>query len=231
MPEWLHDSFRRDANADLAVLTVRLGVAFVCGCVVAGVYRLTSGERGAAASRYGGQSVGLTATLVLLTVLISMVIQVIGDNQARAFSLVGALAIIRFRTVVEDTRDTAFVIFAVVVGMATGAGYLTVPLLGIPFVAVAAILFRPTGAEAGQGPLAFTLAVRVGTGHDPEALLRETFGKHLQSSRLLSTATARQGVALDVTYSVRLRAEDDALALVTELNGIEGVQEVSLRRG
>lgn len=49
----------------------------------------------------------------------------------------------RFRTVVEDTRDTAFVIFAVAVGMAIGAGYLKVPLVGIPFVALTALFFRP----------------------------------------------------------------------------------------
>ena len=51
---------------------------------------------------------------MLLTILIAMVTMVIGNNMARAFGLVGALSIVRFRTVVEDTRDTAFVIFAVV---------------------------------------------------------------------------------------------------------------------
>ena len=58
---------------------------------------------------------------MLLSILIAMVTQVIGDNIARAFSLVGALSIVRFRTVVRDTQDTAFVIFAVAVGMAMGA--------------------------------------------------------------------------------------------------------------
>jgi hypothetical protein len=65
---------------------------------------------------------GFIPTLVLLTVLIALVTKVIGNNSARAFSLVGTLALFRFRTVVEDTRDTAFVIFAVVIGMAVGAG-------------------------------------------------------------------------------------------------------------
>ena len=51
---------------------------------------------------------------MLLSILIAMVTQVIGDNIARAFSLVGALSIVRFRTVVRDTQDTAYVIFAVV---------------------------------------------------------------------------------------------------------------------
>ncbi len=58
---------------------------------------------------------------MLLAVLIAMVTQVIGDNVALAFSLVGALAIVRFRTVVRDTQDTAFVMLSVVVGMAVGA--------------------------------------------------------------------------------------------------------------
>jgi len=62
------------------------------------------------------------------------VTQVIGDNVARAFSLVGALSIVRFRTVVRDTQDTAYVIFAVVVGMAVGANDLWVSLIGIGVV-------------------------------------------------------------------------------------------------
>jgi uncharacterized membrane protein YhiD involved in acid resistance len=223
MPEWLLDSFGADVELPLALLAKRLAAALALGCVVAGVYRLSRGKPEA-------QSAGLLATLVLLAVLIAMVTLVIGNSVARAFSLVGALAIVRFRTVVEDTRDTAFVIFAVAVGMAVGAGYLLVPVVGVPFAAAAALLFRPRAAPPPEGPRDFTLAVRVGAGHRPEVLLRESFEKHLGRSRLVSLATARQGAALDLTYGVRLRREDDALALVAELNGIEGVQNVELRQ-
>jgi uncharacterized membrane protein YhiD involved in acid resistance len=226
MPEWLQNSFTGDADTSLSVLGLRLTAAFVLGCVVAGVYRLTHGKP-------NGQSLGLMATLVLLTVLIAMVTLVIGNRAnsiALAFSLVGALAIVRFRTIVEDTRDTAFVIFAVAVGMAIGAGFLTIPLVGIPFVAVAAFLFRPRAVAAQPAPLDFTLKVRIGTGRSPETLLEESFAKHLEQSRLTATATVRQGAALDLTYAVRLRREDTALALVTELNSLEGIQEVELRR-
>ena len=75
---------------------------------------------------------------MLLSILIAMVTQVIGDNVARAFSLVGALSIVRFRTVVRDTVDTAFVIFAVAVGMAVGANHPSVALSGIAIVGLAA---------------------------------------------------------------------------------------------
>ena len=223
MPEWLRDSFQKDVEVPLLLLTVRLSVAFVLGCVVAAVYRLT--HRG-----QHGQPSGLTPTLVLLTVVIGMVTLVIGNNVARAFSLVGALAIVRFRTVVEDTRDTAFVIFAVAVGMAVGAGFVEVPLVGIPVVAVAAFLFRGGAALPLSGALDFTLTVRVGVGHDPESLLREAFGKHLESARLLATATSRQGAALDLTYAVRLVREGAAVPLTTDLNRLEGVQSVELRQ-
>ena len=68
-----------------------------------------------------------------------MVTQVIGDNVARAFSLVGALSIVRFRTVVRDTQDTAYVIFAVVVGMAVGAKNPWVAFIGLGLVGAAAL--------------------------------------------------------------------------------------------
>ena len=70
----------------------------------------------------------------------------------------------------------------------------------------------------------------VGAGHAPDTLLRETFAKHIASSRLTGTATARQGVALELTYAVRLRDPAAAVELITDLNGVEGVQGVELRR-
>jgi hypothetical protein len=222
MPEWLHDTFGKDENLDLSLVAIRLSAAFVLGCVIGGIYRLTHG-RGRA------ESGGMLATIVLLTVLIGMVTLVIGNSVARAFSLVGALAIVRFRTVVEDTRDTAFVIFAVSVGMAAGAGFLKIPLVGIPIAALAAFLFRPRDAVSLCGSLDFALTVRIGAGYAPETLLRESFQKHLERSRLTATVTVRQGAAFDLAYAVRLRHQDSAIALVTELNGLTGVQNVELR--
>lgn len=167
-------------------------------------------------------------TLVMLSVLIAMVTQVIGDNQARAFSLVGALAIIRFRTVVEDTRDTAFVIFAVVVGMAAGANYVTVALAGLVAGGLAAVVVRP---RFGAAAVDWLLIVRVGVGHDADAVLAAVLARHFEDVQLQATTTGRQGAALDVTYRARLRPAANPIAIVNELNRVEGVQSVELRRG
>lgn len=221
--DWLLNPPQEKVTLTLTLLVLRLSLALALGLLVAGIYHLTNGKPGA-------QSLGLMATLALLTVLIAMVTLVIGNSVARAFSLVGALSIVRFRTVVEDTRDTAFVIFAVAVGMATGAGYLGVLAVGIPFTALGAFLFRTRAAALRGDTSEAALTVRVGIGRNPAELFRPVFEKNLESWRLVVTATARQGAALDITYQVRLKDEDVALALVSELNGMEGVQEVELRQ-
>ncbi|RYG36020.1 DUF4956 domain-containing protein, partial [bacterium] len=112
-------------------LAISLVLAGVLGWLISEIHRRTS--RGGALPSFG-------AALVLLTVLIAAVTQVIGDNVARAFSLVGALSIVRFRTAVQDTRDIAFVILAVTVGMALGSGDLWVAGLTLVVACIAAIL-------------------------------------------------------------------------------------------
>ena len=129
MPEFLKSPFGNGPNVAPLDVLIRLLVALVLGGLVAWIYRRTRKSTDITAS--------FPVTLVLLSILIAMVTQVIGDNVARAFSLVGALSIVRFRTVVRDTQDTAYVIFAVVVGMAVGANNLWVSLIGIGVVGLA----------------------------------------------------------------------------------------------
>lgn len=219
MPSWLHDIL---GEGDVNSISKRLALSFVAGFVVAGVYVLGIGRRKEETST-------LPTTLVLLTVVIAMVTMVIGDNLARAFGLVGALSIVRFRTVVEDTRDTAFVIFSVVIGMAVGAGYAVVAAVGIPAVLFAALLMRWGWPDANGKPGPATLTVRIGLGSEPDKLLGAALGPHLSEYRLAGSATAKQGAALELTYNVRLRDPAASYALVADLNRIEGVQGVELR--
>jgi hypothetical protein len=224
MPEALRESLLEFQTPPSLVVIVRLVVALALGAVVAIVYRKTRPAHDIAPS--------FTATLVLLSILIAMVTQVIGDNVARAFSLVGALSIVRFRTVVRDTQDTAFVIFAVAVGMAVGAGSPWLALGGIAVVAVASLLMNRRGRTeeiAGPGE-PFELLVRLGIGHDPQVVVGPTLDQHAARRRLMSIATSRQGLAVDATYRTDLRSDQAADALLRALNRLDGVQSVTLRR-
>ena len=218
MPEWLTGGPPSAGALAPELIAIRLLQAACLGFLVAAVYYASQRKKRVEASAF-------VATLVLLTVLIAMVSQVIGDSVARAFSLVGALSIVRFRTVVDDTRDTAFVIFAVIVGMAAGTGVVNVALIGIPVVAaVAGVLsFWGHDPDAAKKP---TLVVRLAIGQDPDAVLADVFAKHLDEFKLTQTGTARQGAALELTYAVRLKDKVTPVALVTDLHKTEGVTGV-----
>jgi hypothetical protein len=221
MPEWLNKAAGGEKTIAADELAVRLVLAAVLGAAVAAIYALTRKKSRSEAAPF-------FATLVLLTVLIALVTQVIGDSAARAFSLVGALSIVRFRTVVDDTRDTSFVIFAVAIGMAVGAGFLGLALVGIPVVGLtAAVLALWGGAGAKVQPA--RLVVRLANGSDPEAVLGPAFAKHLVESKFQAADTAKQGAAVDYTYLVRPKPGVAAVALIGELNRVEGVLSVEWR--
>ncbi|HTG99281.1 MAG TPA: DUF4956 domain-containing protein [Vicinamibacterales bacterium] len=224
MPESLAPLIDFDSGA-LVLMSARLVLAFVLGLAIAWVYKR--------ARRADGESDSFGVTLVLLTILIAMVTQVIGDNVARAFSLVGALSIVRFRTVVRDTQDTAYVIFAVAIGMAMGANHPTVALCGLAVVGGAALLLRRrsmTLPPPTDEQLPYALHVRMALGHDADALLGATLDQFVSGRRLVSVTTARQGMSIDASYHAALRGDNHASALVNALNRIDGVQNVELHR-
>jgi hypothetical protein len=200
----------------------RLCLAAVFGGLVAFVYRRSRHEIDITPT--------FPPTLVLRAILIAMVTQVIGDNVARAFSLVGALSIVRFRTVVRDTEDTAFVIFAVVIGMAVGARDLSVAAVGLVVAGGVAFLARPRSSQLAARPAPFVVHLRLGIGYDIEALVGSALDSALIDRELIAVSTAKQGLVVDASFRGALRPGTSAEALVKSLNRIEGVQSVELMR-
>jgi len=218
MPEFLTSPFSAPSVISPVEVLVRLVIAVSFGGVIAWIYRQTRTDH---VTTFPG-------TLVLLAVLIAMVTQVIGDSVARAFSLVGALSIVRFRTVVRDTQDTAFVIFAVVVGMACGASDPRVALIGMAVVGGAAFIMKPRRAGKGGAVETFALDVRVAIGQDIHGAIASTIDGFVSERRLTAVGTAKQGIAIEAAYIVRLREGRNPEELVKALNQIEGVQNVAL---
>lgn len=206
---------------DWTIVILRLAIAAVGGLLVTLIYRATRGK--------GEVTSTFPPTLVMLAILIAAVSQVIGNNVALAFSLVGALSIVRFRTVVRDTQDTAFVIFAVVIGMAAGTGAFITSAVTLAVGAIAALGMAQLRPAAGAED-DYLLTLRAGLGADANALLAPSFAKHISFSRADSVLTSKQGAALEYTYRIRLKPAAIPAEVVKELNRIEGIQNVELRR-
>ncbi|MDV5973294.1 hypothetical protein FMV2238Y02_09820 [Streptococcus canis] len=69
-------------------------------------------------------------SLMTLTVLTATVMTVIGNNVALSLGMVGALSVVRFRTAIKDSRDTAYIFWTIVVGICCGVGDYVVASLG-----------------------------------------------------------------------------------------------------
>lgn len=199
----------------------RLAMAFLVGIYIAQLYRFT--RRGV------GSGAAFQATLVLLTILVAFVTQVIGNNVAAAFSLVGTLSIVRFRTVVRDTKDTSYVIFAVVVGMAMGGGQALGALCGIAIVSLAAWLYRDHDASGLASLRDLKLRIRITWSEVADNAVKETLSLYATDLVVVSAETARHGAALELTYRGKLKPDVSAAPLVAALNRVEGVQEVELQ--
>lgn len=205
---------QNDHDVSALITAARLGSAVVFGFAVAGLHALFRRDD---AKRTGG----LTATLVLLTVLVAFVTYVIGNNLARAFGLVGALSIVRFRTSVGDTRDTSFVIFAVAIGMAVGAGYLKGALVALPIVAVACgLLGIITVPRFGQ------LKLQAASMSDALAGMKQIDAMVI-ATRLEQGSTGKKNGCVELSYRIRLAKDVKAAALVEALRAQPGISKVA----
>jgi hypothetical protein len=206
--------FEELQNFDLSPMTVyglfaNLGVALVCGLIISLTYRYI----------YKGPSFSATYvnSLVLLSLITSVVIMVIGNNLARAFGLVGAMSIIRFRTAVRDVQDIVFIFFALVSGMASGVGLHAVAIGGTVMIClVAFILVTFNFGDAGKTEFVLHLVYSASgpSGQVIKALLK----KYCRKVKLVSVKNLGDQTKLEAFYHFSLKRLHNSEELVGELS-------------
>ncbi len=167
-----------------------------------------------------------TQSLVLLTVIVSLVMLVIGNNIITAFGLIGALAIIRFRNVLKDTRDTVFVFLTLVIGMAVGSEKYVTAISGTVATLLVMFYLHYTGfGTYGRfdGHLSFA-APRGG----PDAGHFRVIENVCRSFRRVSLRQTAGGETEEYVFEVRLRRGSESRDMVERLGGVPGVRNVSL---
>ena len=196
---------------------LRVILAFVLGVFIVNIYRWTHAKI---------PQKSFTDTLIILCMLISVVMVIIGDSIARAFSLVGALSIIRFRTAIQDPRDIGFVFYALAVGMAIGAGNPSVAVLAaflIGIIILGIFHWHENFGNTNEFSLEFCLPP------DPsfETIYRPIFDKHLIYERMLEKRIKKAGV-VELNFRIRMSDPEKWLEFFNELSGIEDVTEVKI---
>jgi len=163
----------------------------------------------------------------MLAMVVGLVMMVIGNSIARAFSLVGALSIIRFRTVVKDNRDIAFIFFALAAGMAAGIGNYRVALYGVGVILI--IILILDFIQFGGGPKRiYLLRLQIIPTDFDEESLKNVFDRLLVTYNRLTVKTLKMGQYVEHSYSIRMKKGINEHSLISQLSSIEGMERVIL---
>ncbi|NLD59160.1 MAG: DUF4956 domain-containing protein [Clostridiales bacterium] len=184
-------------------------LAFAVGLAVAWVYR--ANFRGVMYSS------NFSLTLVLMTLITTPVVMCIRDSIQLSMGMVGALSIVRFRTAVKDPLDTAYMFWALTMGILLGAGQFF--LTGLTVAAIA-ILISLVSRMQTRKLNSYLLVLRMSDAAERAAAQVINTVKFQR----LRTKTVQQG-AIEATYEVRLEKTD---ALLKRLTDIPGVQDATL---
>ncbi|HTF88169.1 MAG TPA: DUF4956 domain-containing protein [Planctomycetota bacterium] len=200
-------------------MLMALGVSFFCSLILAYIYRQS--HRGLS------YSVSFVHAMIIMAVTVTVIMMIIGSNIARAFSLVGALSIIRFRTAIKDPRDVAFLFMTMAVGMACGTGYWWIGV-GFTLFAIPMVLFLHK-LQIGAMPTSEMLfKAQVPEGSDHTKMFAEVFYKFTSENSLLSIETIQGGTRLELVYSILAKPGVKEGELLEELRKAAGGGKVAL---
>jgi len=201
-------------------IILSLLLAFLLGQVLAWVYYAT--HSGLSYSRSFVQS------LIMITVVVAMVMTVIGNSIITAVGLMGALAIIRFRNIIKDTRDIAFIFCSLVVGMAAGSQRYMTAIVGTVILCLIALYLYLTGFGTHQphnGFLRFSFKGHIGPGHPIPGILKRFCG----SFTLISAQDSGFGTAeVEYAYQLMIRNAATNAEMLSALREVKGIENINL---
>jgi uncharacterized membrane protein YhiD involved in acid resistance len=198
-------------------LLLHLLLVLVLAQPLAWIYIRT--HRGMSYSRSTVQS------LILLSLIVTIVMLAIGDSLARAFGLFGALALIRFRTPIKDTRDTVFLFLAVAIGIAVGSGNLLLAVVGTSFALLVTLYLDVTGFGSRHQTDA-VLRLRLPGDAEPQSALQRVLARHCRASTLMLAREGSGDGEMEFAYQLQLRDPASTPVLVADVRSIPGAGDV-----
>jgi uncharacterized membrane protein YhiD involved in acid resistance len=169
-------------------------------------------------------------TLVLNGMIVAVVMLIIGSNIARAFALVGALSIIRFRNAVKETRDVGFIFFTMAIGMAVGTRFYLLAVVAAVTISLIILIMTRFDWYARR-TVSQILKVQVPNTAAFDSLFDDLFLKYTSSSELISVDTVRAGMLTELTYSVGMKKQGQIQEFLAALKGLNGNNRVTLIAG
>ncbi len=223
MPETLQQLFNDPTSFQSvnvgAEAIAKLLLALVLGIVIAKVYKHV--HKGISYSE------SYAFSIVIVTMIVAFVMMVIGGNVARAFTLLGAFTIIRYRTAVKDPKDTAFIFLALVVGLGVGASVYELAITGTIMIALAALLLDKINFGSLiklEQILYLTVEPKSIDQKSLEVILKGLF----KEISVINVNFNSSNNSLQYSYNVKLIKNNDQTGAIDKIAAVRGVRSAEI---
>ena len=209
--------FRNLEGITVLQAVYNLLAAFICAIIVYAIYFFTSKDTKPTAA--------FAKTILIITLSVTLLVMLIGSNLALSLGMVGALSIIRFRAAVKDSRDAAFIFYAIAVGMATALGVYIFALVGTMFIGATVIIF----SFFDIGSRTYLITIRTNAENSSiEEEIKKTVGRRYTLVAMTSKHDREKDISITETiYEIGLKKGAETLCgCLMEKDGVESVAAV-----
>ncbi len=168
-----------------------------------------------------------SVTLLLLPLVISIIIMLVSNNLARAFSLAGVFTLVRFRTAIADSRDITYILSSVGIGLAAALGYIDYAMLITGFIATILLLLHAFNLDKDKNNHA-KLRIVIPENLNYSNVFDEVFKVYVHSHQLQKVKTTDFGTMFELTYLIKLKNNVDQKAFLDELRVRNGNLSITL---
>lgn len=216
MKKLIMEMFESTGNLTNDQIFIRMGVALLIGVLIYLSYRIS--HTGTIYSRK------FSFTLIMLTILTTGVMAVIGNNLALSLGMVGALSIVRFRTAIKDSRDTAYIFWTIIAGICCGAGDFMVAAVCSGSAFILTVVFGY--AKNDDRMLLIVRAARESAGQ-VEAVVFKYFGTKAKM-RVKNTTSETEEMIWEIAGAFLKKAEKDKIPVLDAIYEFPGVEYANL---
>ena len=213
-----------DLSAEFTIMDVVLvlTLSFLTSAFIGWIYQIT--HRGTSYTQ------SYVFTLVLNGMVVALVMLVVGSNVARAFSMVGALSIIRFRNAVKETRDVGFIFFTMAIGMAVGTRFYSLAIVAAVVISLLVVLM--TRMDWYSRDMATQiLRIQMPSSLPFSGVFDKAFFKYTSTTELISVDMVQGGTLTELTYSLGMKKSALVEEFLDEIKRLNGNNKVTLIAG
>ncbi len=195
--------------------------AVILGIIIAAAYAIITKKEEISLSFF--------LTLVIMPAAVALVIVLVGSNLARALSLGGIFALVRFRSMPGDGKDISFVFVAMAAGLSSGLGFLTIALAATVVLAlVVVVVTKVAGLVFANNTQ--SLKIVIPEDMDYSDAFKDIFEKYTDRAELEKVKTTNMGTLYELAYYVNMKSDADEKKFLDEIRTRNGNLSVILAK-